>query len=336
MSMKNDDEMYQSLLARFSEYQEKKRKQRLIIRCTVPAVACLCLAVLGLGRWEQLRKLPVIPDQHDIVAEPATDVNAAQETVTTVSSQAEKTSAATVQATAAATEQPTAAAESQTAVETVPCTSAEQPSERQTETTPVTQAAAQTEPPATAKPVITSTAPPVTEKPVRTTQPAVTAVPTQPATEKQADPPQDPVTPGDPGAVYTKISVSYDEAGARFRYPAAACTRSDFTGYKAGIVSRNGDISSAGSFCLSLEYDFADGSVTLTDQDIMAGKATPLSNDQREYGGRIFYVLMPEDNYGQTYVGYFPQPDSGIAYQAFFDGSRDIYEIMDIIISLEI
>ncbi len=55
--MKNHNEMYQSLLSRYEEYQEKKKKRALIIKRTVPVLASFCFAVvLGLGIYAKLPK----------------------------------------------------------------------------------------------------------------------------------------------------------------------------------------------------------------------------------------------------------------------------------------
>ena len=66
--MKNNDEMYQSLLSRFDEYQEKKKKRILIIKRFVPVIACLCIAtVLGFGHWDRFAKRPDPSANSDIV-----------------------------------------------------------------------------------------------------------------------------------------------------------------------------------------------------------------------------------------------------------------------------
>lgn len=69
--MKNDYEMYQSLLSRYNDYQEKKKKRIRTIRRTVPVLACFCFTVLfGLRFWDDLAKLSRFPRQPDIVDEP--------------------------------------------------------------------------------------------------------------------------------------------------------------------------------------------------------------------------------------------------------------------------
>ncbi len=69
--MKNDDEMYQSVLSRREEYHEKKEKRIRTIRRTAPVLACFCVTVVfGLRFWDDLAKLPHVPIQPDIVDEP--------------------------------------------------------------------------------------------------------------------------------------------------------------------------------------------------------------------------------------------------------------------------
>ena len=70
--MKNDDQMYQSVLSRYAEYQETKKKQRKqTIRRTVPVLACFCLTIaLGVGYWDHFKNLPQIPVQPNIIEEP--------------------------------------------------------------------------------------------------------------------------------------------------------------------------------------------------------------------------------------------------------------------------
>ena len=61
--MKSHNEMYESLLSRYNEYQEKKAKRIRAVRRIVPVLVCLCVvAVLGLGYWNHMDKIPTIPD----------------------------------------------------------------------------------------------------------------------------------------------------------------------------------------------------------------------------------------------------------------------------------
>ena len=73
--MKNHNEMYQSLLSRYEEHQEKKKKRILILKRTVPVLACFCLTVaLGVGYWDHFRNLPNIPVQPNIIEEPTSEI----------------------------------------------------------------------------------------------------------------------------------------------------------------------------------------------------------------------------------------------------------------------
>ena len=62
--MKNDDQMYQSVLSRRQEYRAKKQKRLQIIRLAAPIAACGCLAVmLGIRFGGSVADLPDIPVQ---------------------------------------------------------------------------------------------------------------------------------------------------------------------------------------------------------------------------------------------------------------------------------
>ena len=79
--MKNDDEMYESLLSRYEVYQEQQQKQKRIIQHTIPVFVCFCFTVvLGLGIWNQRSKLPDVPVKSDITE------TTSSETATTASS----------------------------------------------------------------------------------------------------------------------------------------------------------------------------------------------------------------------------------------------------------
>lgn len=137
-----------------------------------------------------------------------------------------------------------------------------------------------------------------------------------------------------PGAVHTTLKLSYDEAKARFGYPIEKCTRNNFIGYKVGIVSKNGNTTSEEAFCLDITYEFNNGIIYIADQNRSAGK---LANPGIEYDylGRTFVEEISYDDNLIT-IGYYPTEMNGIAYRASFDKSVDIYEIMDLIISIEI
>ena len=130
--MKNNDEMYQSLLSRFDEYQEKKKKRLLIIKRTVPVLACLCIAtVLGFGHWERFAKRPDPSANSDIVeisttAATTADIPAAVTTDTAVtSSSAVSASVTKTTVTGSTTSAGTAAAASAAHTRSVTSTSAD-------------------------------------------------------------------------------------------------------------------------------------------------------------------------------------------------------------------
>ena len=185
---------------------------------------------------------------------------------------------------------------------------------------------------------------PGTERPAPTDAPAQTEPegPSGPPAETTAPfaeptrPPEGGGEPGSPGAVFTNVSVGYGEAKEKFGHPIVPCQRADFTGYKVGIVSRDGDISGSGAFCLSVTYTFADGIVGLDDQDRWSSSSFSTYGEEYTYRGRTFYVQAPDAYRDYLHIGYWPTLDSGIGYQAHFGPDADVYEIMDLIISLEL
>lgn len=140
---------------------------------------------------------------------------------------------------------------------------------------------------------------------------------------------------GNPGGVHTTLNVNYDEAKERFGYPIEECSRSDFLRYKVGIVSQNGNIDSKEAFCWDLTYEFTNGYIYIQDQDRSAGKLANPGIEQYEYKDRIF---VTEDSYDDEYIriGYYPTDMGGLAYCATFNKSVDMYEVMDLIIEVEL
>lgn len=169
--MKNDDQMYQSVLSRYAEYQQtKKNRRKLAIKRTVPALACFCLTiVLGVGYWDHFKNLPHIPVQPNIIEEPTIEI---PETTTTASTDANKTvssltpsepASTTAATTNSHTDRMTTTASKQTQTVTTVVTDA-------TETPTTEQGVKQTETQAPATtPSVTYTQP-VTEPPVVTTE----------------------------------------------------------------------------------------------------------------------------------------------------------------------
>ena len=88
--MKNDEQMYESVLSRYERYLETRRTRARMIRRTVPVLACFCLAVvLGVGYQRQLRDLPPIPTVPPVTEETAiTSINTTMETTVQTDGQA--------------------------------------------------------------------------------------------------------------------------------------------------------------------------------------------------------------------------------------------------------
>ena len=324
MNMKTDDEMYQSLLLRFRMEQEKKSRRFRIFGYALPVPVCICLAVmLALGyRGRSATRPAVLPVTSEAavteILSPAEPVLFTQTTPVPPDG--------SVPAAAHVTEPEPSADVTQTAAVTQPETVTGQPEIPQTEAQPpaartVPQTQPLTQPPQTAQ------APSVTEAPQ-----------TEPPAVQTAAPPADP---GTPGAVFTRLSVSFAEAQELFGHPIVPCERDDFLRYQAGIVRRNGNLHADGAFCLSVTYEFEDGTVTLTDWDRMSGSDGDSSDEQIEYCGRTFYIQRPDafdDTLRIAYyaAGYDPFELSGLEYQAFFNPGADLYEIMDLLIALEV
>ncbi len=328
MNMKNDEEMYQSLLMRFQAYQAKKRQRMRTLRRTVPVLAGFgCAAVSGFVWRTHFTEPPEIPVQQMPEEPPVTTASAAG-TEAVFRQTARPQSSLTAPADSAESAQQTEPAEpqgTQTVSEDVPASG--------TEAAPLRQ----TEPPVTSALLPQTTVSAQTIPPATTPAAAETAKPPAPQTTKaQAD----PGIPGTPGAVFTSMTVSYEEAKELFGHPIQPCSSADFLRYKAGIVSRNGDVHADGAFCLSVTYEFSGGQITLTDWDRMNGSDGDPRAEQMEYRGRTFYVLTPDaydDSLRITYyaAGFDPFVLSGMEYQAVFGKDADIDGIMDLLIALE-
>ena len=79
--MKNNHEMYQSVLSRRDEYRRKKERRMLILKRTAPVLACCCIAgVFGLHAVRHSAKIPDIP----IVTETVTTISAETGTSVTI------------------------------------------------------------------------------------------------------------------------------------------------------------------------------------------------------------------------------------------------------------
>ena len=197
--MKNDDQMYQSVLSRYAEYQETKKKQRRqTIRRTVPVLACFCFcAVLGLGYWKHFRNLPSIPVQPDYIDEttletPETTTSTVPESAsTTLVSDKTEPASTTAPVFNSETERMTTTAGVQTQTVTTVVTDA-------TEAPATEQAAEQTEAPASVETEPVTEPQLVTEPPVVTTVDSQAPIVTEPITttdpESPAEPPDEPIS----------------------------------------------------------------------------------------------------------------------------------------------
>ena len=143
--------------------------------------------------------------------------------------------------------------------------------------------------------------------------------------------------PGDnPGAVYSRLPVGYEEARERFGHPIVRCEDAGFTGYSVGIVSRSGNTGAEGSVCVDAEYGFSGGTITVRDENRFAGEFSVYNPVEYEYLGRTF-MEDGDSAYGENrMLVYYPYGKEGdMIYIAMFDRSYDIYGIMDLLISLE-
>lgn len=186
--MKNDDQMFQSVLSRRNEYRERKNKRVRAIRRTVPVFACFCLIVaLGVGYWNHFRNLPPIPVQ------PSTIENSTIEKTETTSASTDANT--TVRSKASSEPASTTAPITNSHTDRMTTTASEQ---MQTVTTVVTDA---TEAQTTEQVVKqTETQAPATTPPV-----SVTQTNTEPSEITSADPPQtevtEPIPPEEPADV---------------------------------------------------------------------------------------------------------------------------------------
>jgi len=176
--MKNYDEMYQSVLSKYDEYLEKKRKRIRTVRRTVPVLACLCLTiVLGIGYRDHFRDLLHPPVQPDIIEEIPTGTQVTATAAPTVSTtirtdvHTEPSATESVQSTgterntqteAIRTHAVTTAIETKTGIRTEQVTAKPAETQAPVTTAALIQTAASTEPP-TAVPVQTTEEAPVTK-----------------------------------------------------------------------------------------------------------------------------------------------------------------------------
>jgi len=204
--MKNDDQMFQSVLSRRNEYRERKNKRIRTIKRTVPVLACFCLTVaLGVGYWNHFRNLPHIPVQPNIIEEPTIETpdttTASTGANTTVGSETPSEPASTTAPTTnSETERMTTTAGVQTQTVTTVVTDA-------TEAPATEQTAEQTEAPTPTDTEPVTDSQPVTEPPVVTTVETQAPIVTEPITTTEwIRPIAPPVQP----ILFTDISSAID------------------------------------------------------------------------------------------------------------------------------
>ena len=180
--MKNDDEMYQSLLSRYEAYQEEKIQRKRIVRRIVPIVACFCLSVaLGCSYWFYFRHIPTIPTLPETTEVPITEPPATHPTETEANADPTETAATEPEKTTLTAPLPTDPTEPTAAT---PATTPEptQPSQAgQTQTTAVP-------PKETTAPVAETAPASKPTEPVPTEPPPIEPFPTEPQ-------PTEPQTP---------------------------------------------------------------------------------------------------------------------------------------------
>ncbi|WP_295090916.1 hypothetical protein [Ruminococcus sp.] len=126
--MKNDYEMYQSVLSKRNEHREKKERQKRIIIRAVPVFACFVLtAGLGLGYWNYSKNIPNIPSYPDIGEEVTTSSEVTTSLSTHINSAATVSGTKTVRTTTAHTTEKatTSAVETSTSTESTETTVAD-------------------------------------------------------------------------------------------------------------------------------------------------------------------------------------------------------------------
>ena len=171
------------------------------------------------------------------------------------------------------------------------------------------------------------------------TQNPIPSEPSNPNTENPSGS-SDPNTPSvdNPLAVHQGQKVTYEQAKTVFNHPIKECTASTFCDYIIGIVSQTGNHDgSEKTTCLDITYRFSNGTIIITDQDRMGGGYLYAELEQQiNYKDRIFMVETNFADEGNVRISYYPTNESGLAYTAIFSSQMDQYEILDLIVSLEI
>ena len=292
--MKNDEQMYQSVLSRRDAYRAKKERRKGVFLRAVPVLACCCLAaVLGLGYRNHLKKLPEIPavqvdpeisgTELPVTAAPA--VTESGQTVTTAV-RTEKTQSVTAKSTETVTKTVTEAEATESAAA------------RQTETQPVTA------PPVTRTGRVTQTQPMTQTKPV-TEPPAVTTeepgAPEPPIQTTETNP--IPQSPGKDNPVATQVQpLMYPDIQAAAEAVIDAAINGNCPGNdlweKGAYTSMFGSIMHNGYL---YQVSSANGITRQDDRGIMLLPDAPYQETgaacRAEYQGQSYYVAFHYANY---------------------------------------
>lgn len=218
--MKNNDEMYRSVLSRREEYRRKKEKRIRTIRRTVPVLACFCFTVVyGLRFWDDLARFSRDPIQPNIVNEPMTEnTESTAAADTTESSLTEQAIIADAVSTTISVQNPeedmaadTGANQTQTVTTAAAVEESSGEAEHETIEHTETQAPVTTAPVVETKPVIVAQ----TTAPVQTASEAAKTVvnkpePTITATTKPSGTVHEPVDPPPPPITTKALDIAYE------------------------------------------------------------------------------------------------------------------------------
>lgn len=273
--MKNDEQMYQSVLSRRDAYRAEKERRKGVFLRAVPVLACCCLAaVLGLGYWNHLKKLPEIPA---VQIEP--EISGTTLPVTAAPAVTESGQTVTTAARTAKT-QVTSAKSTETVTNAVTVTAPPV-----TQTKPAAQTVTQTQP-------VTQTKPVTTEEPGAPEPPAGTTV-TMP--EPQSPQKEEPGAPQAQPLIYPDI-----EAAAEAVIDAAIngnCPGNDLW-EKGAYTSMFGSIMHNGYL---YQVSSANGITRQDDRGITLLPDTPYEETgaacRAEYQGQSYYVAFHYAHY---------------------------------------
>lgn len=198
--MKNDDEMFRSVLSRRNEYREQKKKRTRTIKRITPVFACFFFTlVIGIGYRDSFSKLLKVPTQPNVIEEPSITVTDTTQP-TAESPESTKPPATEGRYTAQTTSNSAAVSTMAIVSETKTIQTATQQHQSQTVTTPAS---------------VTGTQPPVTSAPVADTKP-ITEVQTTSPIQTTAEAPKTIVTETKP--IIPPTTTEPNNSGGENRY----------------------------------------------------------------------------------------------------------------------